>query len=294
MRHLPYVVVTSLALLVTACGDDDDSPGGTAGAGGSESSGGDGSGDAPSGAGRGGRGGASSGVEFTDLPGKIRFINLVSDGASGQALDLYWGTSITRSEKAATIAYGEVTEFLTPRRLEDPILAPDEARLFMVLKDDVSSTPASFLVQEDPKFTDSTVLTVALAAADSISDGLVVSRTTFQEHELSTPPAGMAHVYGWDRPFSQITDGKFVLVGADGLCDPDNGEDGGSNIGFPSLMPDGTTGLALFDANTECATGTPPLEDAVEAGHSYVLLGEAETYELDARKAVLLEVGTEN
>jgi hypothetical protein len=40
--------------------------------------------------------------------------------------------------------------------------------------------------------------------------------------------------------------------------------------------------------------GLPPVTEAIEAGHSYVLLGEAETDELDARRAVLLELGTEN
>lgn len=290
MRHFP-ILITSLAFLLAACsgGDDDDSAGGTggdAGAGGDTSAGG------------GGTGGVGSGqVEFADLPGKIRFVNFVSDGTAGVDLDLYWGTSIARSERVGVVEYGEITEYFTPRRLSDSILDPDEARYFMVPSGDLSGTPASFLVQDDPSFAADTVLTVALAATDNaLVDGLAVAVQTLQEAELSTPPAGMAHVFGWSTPFEQIENGDFVLVGADGLCNPERGDPGGANLGAPALIPERSAGLALFDANTDppCATGSTPVAESVEAGHSYVLLGEAETYDFDARNTVLLELGTEN
>jgi hypothetical protein len=161
MRHLPIAVLTSLALFVFAACEEDDDPasdgsgGVTSGVGGDASAGeaGD-AGLAPSTGGR-----TGSGVEFTDLPGKIRFINYVSDGTAGVNLDLYWGTSIARSEKAGTIAYGEITEFMTPRRANETILDPDEARYFLVPEGDVSGTPTSFLVQDDQPFTEETVST---------------------------------------------------------------------------------------------------------------------------------------
>jgi hypothetical protein len=302
MRHLSIAVLTSLALLVVGCTDDDDDGGRADGAGGDSSSAGEtssaatsGSGGSSGSAGRGGSVGAGE-VELEDLPGKIRFVNLVSDGTAGVNLDLYWGTSLRRSELVRTIEYGEITEFMTPRRAVDSILDPDEARFFMVAEGDVSGTPASFLVQQDPSFAEDTVLTVGLSAVDGLSDSLTVSVGIFYEAELSTPPAGMAHVFGWANAFDQITDGNFVLVGAEGLCSPERGASGGANLGAPALIPEGATGVSLFDANTEppCDSGLPPITEAIEAGHSYVLLGEAETYELDARRAVLLELGTEN
>lgn len=298
MYRLPIAVVTSLSLFIAACdggddesgSDDDDSRGGTAGTGGGAGKGG-------AGAGRGGSGGSGQ-VELTDLPGKIRFINFVSDGATGVNLDLYWGSTIARSERMATIAYGEITEFLTPRRLaDDTVLDPDEARFFMVPEGDVSGSPTSFLVQDDHAFTADTVLTVALAASDNVlSDTLAVGMQIIDEAELSTPPSDMAHVFGWSSAFDQIEDGDFVLVGAEDLCNPDQGEPGGANLGVPALIPEGATGLSLFDANTDppCDTGATPVTDSVEAGHSYVLLGEAERYDLDARRTVFLELGTEN
>lgn len=296
MPRLFAAVLTSLSLVIAGCGGGDDtgasedggSPGGSAGAGGSSGTGG---------TGQGGSGGGDS-VELTDLPGKIRFINFVSDGTTGVNLDLYWGTNITRGERVATVEYGEITEFLTPRRVvDDVVLDPDEARFFLVLEGDVSATPTSFLVLDEQVFTAETVLTVALAASDNPGAAtLAVSMQIFDEAELSTPPADMAHVFGWSRAFDRIEDGDFVLVGAEGLCDPDRGDSGGANLGAPALIPDGTSDLSLFDANTDppCDTGATPVSDSVEAGHSYVLLGEAETYELEARRTVILELGTQD
>lgn len=287
MRNLSLALLTSLAVFMAGCTDDDPATEGGAGAGGGAG--------ASSGAGAGAGGRPTTNVEFTDLPGSIRFVNFVSDGTSGVDLDLYWGISIGRGEKMATIPYGEITEFLTPRHSDEPVLMPDEARYFLVPAGDVSGSPASFLVQNDPTFTVDTVLTIALAAAKSVSgDALVVSAQTFDEAKLSAPPAGMAHVYGWDSAFSQIADGNFVLVGSSSECSPEQGDDGGSNIGYPSVFAPGSTELSLFDANTDppCSSSATPVTESLVAGHSYVILGEAETYQLDARRTVLLEVGT--
>jgi hypothetical protein len=297
MRDLAIAVVTSLALTLAACtGDDDDAS--TDGLGGDASSAGDTSTGGTSGSGGSGSGGSTGTgqVEFEDLPGKIRFINFVSDGVAGMNLDLYWGVSIQQSELVGTVAYGEITEFMTPRRQIDSILDADEARFFMVPEGDVSGNPSTFLVQQDPNFAEDVVLTIGLSVADSPAEALAVSVGVFYEAELSTPPAGMAHVFAWSRAFDQIADGDFVLVGADGVCNPERGDSGGVNLGAPALIPEGATGLSLFDANTEppCDSGLPPVAATVAAGHSYVLLGEAETYEIDARRAVLLELGTQN
>lgn len=293
MRYLSIALVASLGLFVAACGDDDDSSSGSgAGSGGMAGETATDDGGEPS------RGGsvATHNGDFTDLPGKIRFVNFVSDGTDGVNLDLYWGTSLAQSERVMTVEYGQVTEFLTPRHLVSPVLQADEARFFLVPEGDVSGTASSFLVQDNPKFAADTVLTIGLAGHDGTGTQMpyVVAEQIFYEAELTTPPAGMAHVFGWSSAFDSIKDGKFVLVGANDLCEPDQGEPGGANLGVPAIVPDGATGLTLFDANTECATGATPVTESVEAGHSYVLLGQADAYELDARRSVLLEVGTEN
>ncbi len=300
MSHSHFTLLTSLALLAAGCGSSDDqrstmSGGGDAGdtSTGGNNTGGtttDAAGTGPSRSGSNNSGDA----EFRDIPGKIRFVNFVSDGTTGVDLDLYWGLGISSSEKVGTIAYGEITEYLTPRRYEGTLLEADEARFFVTVAGDVAGNPSSFKAQSTPSFTPATALTFAMAGSDTREGGdLTVTNTYFFEHELPPPPAGMAHVFGWESAFEGIPGGDFVTVGADGLCSPESGDSGLSNLGWSNLIPEGTTGLALFDANTDppCATGTPPLAKTIEAGHSYVLLGKSETLEFDARTAVMLEVG---
>jgi hypothetical protein len=302
MRHASLLVVLgSMSLFLPACDGDD---GGSGAATGGTSSGGGSTGGSSSGGSSSDGGGTGTGnapgsgdAEFTDLPGKIRFANFISDGMAGVNVDLYWGTDFDQSESIGTLAYGEVTEFLVPRRIDSFVLDADEARYFVVPEGDTTSTIPQFLSQDDPAFADETQFTVAFAAVENFTtDDLRISSTVFQEHELVAPPEGMAHVFVWSNAFDQIEGGDFVVVGADGICDPERGDGAGANIGTPALIPDGATGLALFDANTEppCDTSATPADGAVAAGHSYVLIGEAETYEIDARHTVLLEVGATN
>jgi len=303
MRFLPIALVASLALTFAGCSDDDGSPDGAGGDAGEATSSDAGAGPSKGGSGAAGDTTGPTGgtigtgdAEFTDLPGKIRFINFVSDGMAGINLDLYWGMTLRTSELVGTVEYGEITDYFTPRHPEDSILDPDEARFFMVPEGDVSGMPTSFVIQDEISFTADTVLTIGLAATDSFGGNLAVSQRIIYEHELSTPPAGVAHVYEWSNAFAQIEDASFVVVAADGLCYPDLGDPGDANLGAPALIPEGTTGVSLVDANTEppCATGTPPVTESIEVGHSYVLLGEAETYDAAARRAVFLELTTTN
>jgi hypothetical protein len=157
-----------------------------------------------------------------------------------------------------------------------------------------SSDAFDILADGEQHFMEDTQLTVALAAVTPTgATELFVAWTTFFESEIGTPPSGSAHVYGWDDAWSPIEDYSFALVGTADLCAPEDGEGDFGNLGVPAVIPAGTSGLTLFDANTECATGAPPADGEVEAGHSYVLLGEALTYDLDARSVILLEVGAD-
>lgn len=283
MRFIAFAVC--FVLFVSGC------EGGEGGApGDGDSVTGDGDGDAT-----GGLGGAmGSDVEFEDLEGRIRFANFVSDGEEGVNLDLYWGGSLSQSEFVQTIEYGEVTEFFTPRRpvgtLLSELLDPDEARYFLVLEGDTTSLASEFLVLTDESFAAETTLTVAMALGDnSLSAGLVVSSTTILEHVLPVPPDDESYVYGWSGAYNQIPEGDFVLVAADGVCDPMTvGATG--NVGQAFVLSPDATGIFLTDANSECATGSTPVTEELEAGHSYILMGKADTFEVDAREAVLLEL----
>ncbi len=290
MRYASILLVGSVSFFFTACGGGGDG-GATADAGG----GADSTDSATGGSGSGGRSGTE--MVFTDLPGKIRFANFVSDGTAGVDLDFYWGMTIEDSELIGTIAYGEITPFMVPRRADFPLLDEDEAHYFAVVAGQTEARPAQFLVSRDEAFEEQDVLTVAFASVENFSgDSLAISSSNFYEHNLTVPPAGMAHVYVWANPFEQIDGGDFVLAGADALCSPDRGESGGSNLGAALLIPADATGLTLFDANTEpaCDSGLEPVTETLQEGHSYVLIGEAASFDVSARRVVLLEVGLEN
>ncbi len=289
MRASSFVFCILLPFSSFACSSDDDSldPAATGGSDSSGSGGGTSS--------TGGRTGSTT--EYSDLPGKIRFANFVSDGTQGVDLDFYWGSTLEKGELIGTVEYGEITDFHVPRRANDSVLDADEARYFAVISGDTTSLPTAFPVLWDQQFSETTVLSVLLAGAENLTgDALVVQSQTVREEKLPTPPSGKVDVFGWSSAFDQIQDGDFVLVGSADVCSPTQGDSGGANAGVAYIFSPGTVDLALYDANTEppCATGSVPVEATLEADHSYIILGEAETFELSARKTVLLEVGMNN
>jgi len=292
MRTLTSTTLASMMLasafgLTLACGGSGGSDGG-GGMGGSDESGGSSSGGSSSG---GSSTGGSSSESFTDLSGRIRFANFISDGEAGVDVDVYWGNPLANYEFFASVPYGTVSEFATPRHDEENVvLDADEARYYVMPAG--ATEFEDMLASGDEVFAEETQLTAALAMAraDVGVPGAILTQI-FEEHELSLPPEGFSHVYAWAAAWAPIDEFSFAVVGSGDLCEPDDGEVTGGNIGTPALIPEGATGVTLFDANTECASGVPAPDGTIEVGHSYVLMGEAETYDLEQRSLLLLEVG---
>jgi len=319
MRTLTSTTLASMMLasafgLTLACGGSggsdggggmggSDESGGSSGLAGADSggaaSGGSASGGASSGgsAGEAATGGAATGGttngDFVDLPGLVRFANFISDGEAGIDVDVYFGSPIADREFFATVAYGTVSEFTVPRRAES-IPSDIYQTNYFVMPAGATDFGDNLAFGDEP-FEEGTQLTVALAATDLLVPvpGISIVSQTFEEHELSVPPTGFSHVYAWFNAWAPIDDFSFARVGADDLCEPEDGVVTGGNLSTPALIPEGATGVTLFDANTECASGVTPPSGDIEPGRSYVLMGEAETYELDQRSIVLLEVGAE-
>ena len=228
---------------------------------------------------------------FTALPGKVRFANFVSDGTAGVDIDVYWGSSPEDGQLLGTIAFGTVSEFTTPMHQDIGFTDDDEASWSFVRVG--GTTREDMIGGGDESFTADSVLTVGMSAVEPLPSqpGLNLSTQIFYEHELSVPPAGFAHVYSWDGPWQATIDGAFGVLGSATTCFFDSGEATGGNVGVPNLVPAGTSGLAVVDANTECATGAAPAAEAVEAGRSYVAIGVAPTTDPAARTTVLLPLG---
>jgi hypothetical protein len=228
---------------------------------------------------------------FTPMAGKVRFANFVSDGTAGVDIDVYWGGDPESGQLMGTVAFGTVSEFTTPMHSDLTFTDADEASWAFVRTG--GTTREDMIGSGDESFTAESVLTVGISAVKPLPSqpGLNLSTQIFYENQLSVPPAGFAHVYSWDGPWQATIDGAFGVLGSSATCFFDSGEVTGGNVGVPYLVPAGTSGLAIVDANTECATGAVPSADAVEAGRSYVAIGVAPSTDPTARTTVLLPLG---
>lgn len=289
-RSLALAFVFLGASFAAGC-DDEPEDGGAGGEGGADGAAGDsGFGNRPGM----GTGGGESEDEFVDLTGAIRFANFVSDGTEGVDLDLYWGATLESGEFVETVEYGEVTDYLIPRQsqrlLAQALLDEDEARYFLVVAGDRISLPSKFLVNTDEAFEETTRETVVMSAGETfVSDNLVVSTSVVLEHRLVNAPLTSAYVYVSSGAFNHIPDGDFVQVAAEGVCGPPT-EPAIGNTGQAFVLDAGSTGLFLTDANTDCATGSAVADGTARARSSYLLIGKADTYDLAAREAVLVEL----
>jgi hypothetical protein len=54
--------------------------------------------------------------DLVDGPGKVRFDNLIVKAGKPVDFDVFWGP-VSKGEKAATVKYGTVSDYLTPRKL---------------------------------------------------------------------------------------------------------------------------------------------------------------------------------
>ncbi len=223
-------------------------------------------------------------------PGRIRFANFVSDGTAGVNVDIHWGDwgEPDESEFVITVPYGEITDFMTPRR---PANADrrETAAYFLIVPEGRSTTePIAGGGRWAASSRAGASQLVALAGGDDFDSAEGLSAILLLESDAPRPPSDKAHVYRWTVPFAAITEGDQVSVAAEETCDPDTLL--GGALGPASIFEPGTMGLFLADADTDCSSGSSPAEGSVEGGKAYLLLAKADSHDLDARESVLLEV----
>jgi hypothetical protein len=228
---------------------------------------------------------------FVDLPGTIRFGNFLSDGTAGVDIDLYWGFPPATGEFVVTIPYGTVSDFVSPRRVENAFGDANEATYWFLPAGSDPTTVEQPTWQSREFFDPGSRITTLIAADAPAKPDVSMMFTAVSEHEIAAAPSDAAHVYSWDRPWDSLPDKPFAVVGYEGECSPEQGEGAGGNVGTPARVPPGSAGVTLFDANSECASGAAPAEESVEAGRSYVLIGLAPSVDPAARTTMLLEVG---
>lgn len=196
-----------------------------------------------------------------DAPGKVRFLNLIRTGDATTDIDVWWGQP-DEGDKAATITYGAITDYLTPKTAK----GFDSAVYSVTAKGDtkVLWTWDRFSPKAD------TSRTVMMFPSE---DGLSVSETDvddapgkkdFQGAEyFGLPDSGKVRVLWMPIGRSLDVPGKILEVApaSGGTCFTNGsgiaGPDGNQIDGSTFQVTPGTK-LALFDTcGGTPATGAP-------------------------------------
>ncbi len=212
-----------------------------------------------------------------DVGGKARFINLLAADGKGVDMDVYWGLDADTGKKAATVKYGEVSDWMPIQVDQDPLFVPADGKPEV----NVAFYPAGEKTRDQQFMQDSENLdgdvryTYAMGTGDGVGvGGIPASLSLAYEHEAGKAPAGKAWVALNSVGIGGIEGGDFmVLSSADG-CDDLVGTDiegGTANAGQAFIVDAGTASFTASDANTECATRTEAVDLDLTEGDRYVL-----------------------
>ena len=239
--------------------------------------------------------------EFKEVDeGQARFINMLEHDGEGVDIDVYWGNNAETGEKATTLKYGEVSDWMPMKVDEDALLTPADGSTEVVVTfyAEGETDMSQQLMQQSETLEDGLLLTYALGTGDGVGmtdeDRPAASLSVGFENEAGEPPAGKAWVAMNSVGLGGIEDGDFmVLSSADG-CDDLTGTDiegGTANSGQAFLVDPGKQSFTASDANTECAQRTEPVELDLADGDRYVLYAYGTS--LEDQKLLPLKIGEE-
>jgi len=292
-RRAAVALAMGFALVLAACG----------GGGGSDSSG---SSD--------GGGGAKTTTTFPD-PGKItvpgfepekaafksvdgskaRFINVLEKDGKGVDMDVYWGTNADTGKKAATVAYGEVSDWMTFMVEKSPFTKPADGSQEVVVSFYPKGETKQPIIQQSETIDGDMRLTYTMGTGDGVGlspDQYPGSLGVGFDHEAGDPPAGKAWVAINTSGVGGIEDGDFMILSTADGCDDLTGTDiegGTANSGQAFLVDPGPSSFTASDANTECATRTAPVDIDLKDGDQYVIYAYGTS--MDDRKLMAVKVG---
>ncbi len=228
----------------------------------------------------------------------MRLVNLAVVDGKPIDIDLWMGTP-GYGEKVATIAAGTTSDEIALKVTEGKdVSAGFDGQMTLMPKDDVDLKHTMQSSSETWLDGEKRILVAGSGDAKPLSGGAQfgifqswVYLDGGKSPGVASPPAGKASVFVSATGLNHLRPDDFVVPGVVGTCfamDNANTTETG-NLGSAFFIDPGTYDLALFDANTECAT---PLGDAasttVAAGDRYVLLGTGLTK--DTRTALLLKI----
>lgn len=235
--------------------------------------------------------------EFAEAEGggQARFINLLAVDGEGMDMDVYWGTDADTGKKAATVKYGEVSDWMPIQVDQDPLFTPSDGEPEV----NVAFYPAGETDREQQFMQDSENLDGAVrytyamgTGTSSGAGGVPASLSLGYEHEAGEPPAGKAWVALNSVGIGGIEGGDFMVLSSAEGCDDLEGTDiegGTANSGQAFLVDPGEQSFTASDANTECAERTEAVDLDLSDGDRYVLYAYGTS--LDDRQLLPVKVG---
>ena len=238
--------------------------------------------------------GAGRAAEFKKVDGvTVRFVNTYATKGEGTDVDVYWGRGADVGKLATTVPYGTISDPL-PLEVDADPLSPradgkDELSVAFYAEGVTAGQP---LVVGNEVLNDGTTRfsIVVGPTADTGPDGN--SGGTVQIGQLDTmsdPPAGQAFAVINSIGLQAVDGGDFLTLAPQGDCDGwDPATDvniGNTGQGF--VADPGNVTVVASDANTECASGLPPVDLEIVAGGTYVLYAFGTSK--DDRKIVTLD-----
>jgi hypothetical protein len=221
--------------------------------------------------------------EFEEVPGvTMQFVNTYATGGSGEAVDVYWGRSISTGKKVTTVPYGTVSDPVPLEIESNPMLGRSDGEDELVVSFyPEGATEGQPLGQNSEVLNDGTTRFVSVIGAtdQTGSDGAAGASTMLGKLDgIAEPPAGQAMVVLNDIGVQAIDDGDFLTLSPQGQCDAwdlfsdlDQVDADTGNLGTAYAAPVGATAVVASDANTDCATGLPPVDVDIADGGLYVL-----------------------
>ena len=221
--------------------------------------------------------------EFTEVPGTtMRFVNTYATGGTGADVDVYWGRSISTGKKVMTVPYGTISDPVPLEIEANPMLERSDGEQELVVSFyPRGATDGQPLGNSNEVLNDDTTKFVGVIAATdtTTSDGTAGASTQLGKLDgISSAPAGQALVMLNDLGVQAIDDGDFLTLSPQGQCgawdlfsDLDQVDVDTGNLGTAYAATPGSVEVVASDANTDCATGLPPVGVDIADGGLYVL-----------------------
>ena len=230
-----------------------------------------------------GSSGGSVEAEFEEVPGvTMRFVNTYATGGSGEAVDVYWGRSISTGKKIMTVPFATISDPVPLEIESNPMLGRSDGEDELVVSFyPEGATEGQPLGQNTEVLNDGTTRFVSVIGATDQTDrtnAAVASTMLGKLDGITEPAAGQAMVVLNDVGVQAIDDGDFLTLSPQGQCgawdlfsDLDQVDADTGNLGTAYAATPGSVEVVASDANTDCATGLPPVDVDIADGGLYVL-----------------------